>query len=227
MGLVPFLVYVPLALWTVTEAWHRPILIWLARHPWRAIAGLGHGLRWVPVAASTLIAAPIILAAWWLTSPPAPAEATDRWRWPLVRWGFFAIVLGYPLLWMIVNLAVAWGGEIKEPMLVPVSQGLSIEILFAMAIYLIVTELGDMVAQILCLLLIGVAIVEQLSVSIAGEPSTVRGATFATVLLLSRSGVSIYLLWRLGWPRSEKQSLPGATEEPRAPSAAETPSLQP
>jgi hypothetical protein len=195
LGLVLLLVGFPFTLWELTKPWHAPILYWLARHPWHALAG------YKPVIAQQLFGLGAILfmllgflSTWWLTTAPPKGEAADRWRWPLLRWGFFGLALAYPAI-VVASNALA-GKHGASPRMGDV--GGALEVVTAVTLYVIFTELSDARASVLSLVLVGVAILRQLTSSAQGGAGE---GTIGTVLLVARTSIDGYLLWRLGWRR--------------------------
>jgi hypothetical protein len=209
----------PFSFWSLTKFWHGPIVTWLARHPLRALTRLGPSLQWVPAAVATLVALMVILATWWLTTAPTRGETHDRWRWPAVRWSFFAVVFGYPMLY---GLSLALSTQLgRAPLIHSADIGLAVHVLFAAILVVIFTELRDDRAFVLALALVGIAALEQLVVATAGS-SGVREALIGTSLLLLRTGIAGYLLWKLGWPH--ERTVPRATVASSAAAADVSPS---
>jgi len=205
----------PFSFWALTKVWHGPIVTWLARHPLRALTRVGPTLQWVPAAVATAVALMVILATWWLTTAPPRGEAQDRWRWPAVRWSFYAVVFGYPVLYGIsVALSTHLG---RAPPIHSADIGLAVHMLFAAILFVIFTELRDDRASILALALVGIAALEQLVISAEGSGG-VREALVGSGLLLLRTGIAGYLLWKLGW--RHERSAPRPAAQPAAAASA-------
>jgi len=189
----------PFGLWEITTIWHGPVVVWLVRHPIRALAGLGKMGAEGPLAIVLFIGGCLFfLAAWWLTTPPAKGTAPDRWRWFLVRWTFLAL-----LLLPIVGSALQTLLKIRQklPLMGTAVSGLPLYVLFAAILLVIFAELGDKRGQLLALGLVGLQICDQIIHTVGNPAAGIRQTVLALAVFFAILSTEVYLLLRLGWPK--------------------------